>query len=50
MRRIRDHERHYEPVEEKDVPWIRLVNVGERSLINVCDNKVLRSQSDALFS
>ncbi|PVF96860.1 6PF2K-domain-containing protein [Serendipita vermifera] len=34
MRRIADHERHYEPVEETEVPWIRLVNVGEKVQIN----------------
>jgi 6-phosphofructo-2-kinase / fructose-2,6-biphosphatase 4 len=35
MKRIAEHERHYEPVEEMDIPWIRLVNVGEKIQINV---------------
>lgn len=34
MKRITEHERHYEPVEEMDIPWIRLVNVGEKIQIN----------------
>ncbi|CCA70859.1 related to 6-phosphofructo-2-kinase [Serendipita indica DSM 11827] len=34
MKRIADHERHYEPVEEMDIPWIRLFNVGEKIQIN----------------
>ncbi|KAG8821824.1 hypothetical protein FRC19_007196 [Serendipita sp. 401] len=34
MRRIQDHERNYEPVEEMDIPWIRIVNVGEKIQIN----------------
>jgi hypothetical protein len=35
MKRIAEHERNYEPVEEMDIPWIRLVNVGEKIQINV---------------
>lgn len=27
MNRIRDHERYYEPVDEPDWPWIRIINV-----------------------
>ncbi|KAG8800223.1 hypothetical protein FRC17_006923, partial [Serendipita sp. 399] len=34
MRRIQDHERNYEPVEEMDIPWIRIFNVGEKIQIN----------------
>lgn len=34
MKRIAEHEKHYEPVEEMDIPWIRLVNVGEKIQIN----------------
>ncbi|CAL1699282.1 unnamed protein product [Somion occarium] len=32
--RIRDHEAHYEPVEETDWPYIRIVNVGEKIMVN----------------
>ncbi|KAJ3964250.1 cytoplasmic protein [Lentinula raphanica] len=32
--RIRDHEKYYEPVEEKDWPYIRIFNVGERIMVN----------------
>lgn len=41
MKRIAEHERNYEPVEEMDIPWIRLVNVGEKIQINVGDNGYL---------
>lgn len=34
MKRIAGHELHYEPVEETDIPTIRLFNVGERIQIN----------------
>jgi 6-phosphofructo-2-kinase / fructose-2,6-biphosphatase 4 len=34
MRRIAEHELHYQPVEETDIPTIRLFNVGERIQIN----------------
>jgi hypothetical protein len=27
MTRIRDHERYYEPVDEPDWPWIKIINV-----------------------
>jgi len=36
MRRIKDHERHYEPVDEPEHPWIRVINVGEKIQVNVC--------------
>ncbi|KAF9073059.1 6-phosphofructo-2-kinase-domain-containing protein [Rhodocollybia butyracea] len=32
--RIRDHEENYEPVEEKDWPYIRIINVGEKIMMN----------------
>ncbi|KAK7681362.1 hypothetical protein QCA50_015453 [Cerrena zonata] len=32
--RIRDHEQHYEPVEEMTWPYIRIINVGERIMVN----------------
>ncbi|KAE9405021.1 bifunctional 6-phosphofructo-2-kinase/fructose-2,6-bisphosphate 2-phosphatase [Gymnopus androsaceus JB14] len=32
--RIRDHEEYYEPVEEKDWPYIRIINVGEKIMVN----------------
>ncbi|TFK64254.1 bifunctional 6-phosphofructo-2-kinase/fructose-2,6-bisphosphate 2-phosphatase [Pluteus cervinus] len=32
--RIRDHEKHYEPVEETDWPYIRILNVGEKIMMN----------------
>ncbi|KAJ3994306.1 bifunctional 6-phosphofructo-2-kinase/fructose-2,6-bisphosphate 2-phosphatase [Lentinula boryana] len=32
--RIRDHEEYYDPVEEKDWPYIRIFNVGERIMVN----------------
>lgn len=35
IRRIRDHERHYEPVDEPEHPWIRVINVGEKIQVNV---------------
>lgn len=34
MNRIRDHERFYEPVDEPDWPWIKIVNVGEKIMVN----------------
>ncbi|KAI0035831.1 bifunctional 6-phosphofructo-2-kinase/fructose-2,6-bisphosphate 2-phosphatase [Vararia minispora EC-137] len=33
-RRIKDHEKNYEPVEELDWPHIRIINVGEKILVN----------------
>ncbi|KAJ7778308.1 6-phosphofructo-2-kinase-domain-containing protein [Mycena metata] len=33
-RRIRDHEKHYEPVEETTWPFIRIINVGEKIMVN----------------
>ncbi|KAI0696836.1 bifunctional 6-phosphofructo-2-kinase/fructose-2,6-bisphosphate 2-phosphatase [Cytidiella melzeri] len=33
-RRIRDHEQHYQPVDEDKWPSIRIVNVGERIMVN----------------
>ncbi|KAI0346682.1 bifunctional 6-phosphofructo-2-kinase/fructose-2,6-bisphosphate 2-phosphatase [Trametopsis cervina] len=33
-RRIKDHEQHYQPVEEDNWPSIRIVNVGERIMVN----------------
>ncbi|KLO14372.1 6PF2K-domain-containing protein [Schizopora paradoxa] len=33
-RRIHDHEKYYEPVEETDWPFIRIFNVGDRIEIN----------------
>ncbi|KAI0090387.1 bifunctional 6-phosphofructo-2-kinase/fructose-2,6-bisphosphate 2-phosphatase [Irpex rosettiformis] len=33
-RRIRDHEKHYEPVDEDKWPSIRIMNVGERIMVN----------------
>ncbi|EPQ52114.1 bifunctional 6-phosphofructo-2-kinase/fructose-2,6-bisphosphate 2-phosphatase, partial [Gloeophyllum trabeum ATCC 11539] len=32
--RIRDHERYYEPVEETTWPFIRIINVGEKIMVN----------------
>ncbi|PIL23541.1 hypothetical protein GSI_14854 [Ganoderma sinense ZZ0214-1] len=32
--RIKDHERHYEPVEETTWPFIRIINVGEKIMVN----------------
>ncbi|THH16120.1 hypothetical protein EW146_g4468 [Bondarzewia mesenterica] len=32
--RIRDHEKHYETVEELTWPFIRIVNVGEKIMVN----------------
>ncbi|KDQ58456.1 hypothetical protein JAAARDRAFT_128883 [Jaapia argillacea MUCL 33604] len=32
--RIRDHEKHYEPVEETTWPFIRIINVGELIMVN----------------
>lgn len=32
--RIRDHEKHYETVDELDVPSIRIINVGEKIMVN----------------
>ena len=29
MARIRDHERFYQPVDEPDWPWIKIINVSE---------------------
>ena len=45
MKRIAEHERHYEPVEEMDIPWIRLVNVGEKIQINVSPRKTTHPSS-----
>jgi hypothetical protein len=33
--RIRGHEKHYETVDELDVPSIRIINVGEKIMVNV---------------
>ncbi|KAF7325740.1 6PF2K domain-containing protein [Mycena kentingensis (nom. inval.)] len=33
--RIRDHEKYYEPVEETTWPFIRIINVGEKMMVNV---------------
>ncbi|KAK7463099.1 hypothetical protein VKT23_007684 [Stygiomarasmius scandens] len=33
-RRIEDHEKYYEPVEEKTWPYIRILNVGEKIMVN----------------
>ncbi|KAL0960034.1 hypothetical protein HGRIS_011682 [Hohenbuehelia grisea] len=32
--RIKDHEKHYEPVEETTWPYIRIINVGEKIMVN----------------
>ncbi|KAI0642590.1 bifunctional 6-phosphofructo-2-kinase/fructose-2,6-bisphosphate 2-phosphatase [Trametes meyenii] len=32
--RIKDHEKHYEPVEETTWPFIRIINVGEKIMVN----------------
>lgn len=32
--RIRDHEKYYEPVEETTWPYIRILNVGEKIMVN----------------
>ncbi|RPD55999.1 bifunctional 6-phosphofructo-2-kinase/fructose-2,6-bisphosphate 2-phosphatase [Lentinus tigrinus ALCF2SS1-6] len=32
--RIKDHEIHYEPVEETTWPFIRIINVGEKIMVN----------------
>lgn len=34
-RRIKDHEIHYQPVEETTWPFIRIINVGEKIMVNV---------------
>lgn len=34
MKRITEHELHYQPVEETHIPTIRLFNVGERIQVN----------------
>ncbi|GJE85217.1 bifunctional 6-phosphofructo-2-kinase/fructose-2,6-bisphosphate 2-phosphatase [Phanerochaete sordida] len=34
LQRIRDHEKHYESVEELSVPSIRILNVGEKIMVN----------------
>ncbi|KAF8207267.1 6-phosphofructo-2-kinase-domain-containing protein [Mycena galopus ATCC 62051] len=34
-RRIRDHEKYYEPVEETTWPFIRIINVGEKIMVNL---------------
>lgn len=34
MSRIRDHEKHYEPVDETYWPYIKIINVGEKIMIN----------------
>ncbi|KAJ3728020.1 hypothetical protein DFJ43DRAFT_1041028 [Lentinula guzmanii] len=44
--RIRDHEEYYDPVEEKDWPYIRIFNVGERIMVNTTHEGV----SYSLFS
>ncbi|KAF7375081.1 6PF2K domain-containing protein [Mycena sanguinolenta] len=33
-RRIRDHEKYYQPVEETTWPFIRIINVGEKIMVN----------------
>ncbi|KAF5368887.1 hypothetical protein D9758_003107 [Tetrapyrgos nigripes] len=33
-RRIEDHEKYYEPVEETQWPYIRILNVGEKIMVN----------------
>lgn len=33
-RRIKDHEIHYEPVEETTWPFVRVINVGEKIMVN----------------
>ncbi|KAI0322846.1 bifunctional 6-phosphofructo-2-kinase/fructose-2,6-bisphosphate 2-phosphatase [Amylostereum chailletii] len=33
-KRIKDHEQHYEPVEELTYPFIRIINVGEKIMVN----------------
>ncbi|PSR73984.1 hypothetical protein PHLCEN_2v10215 [Hermanssonia centrifuga] len=33
-RRIQDHEKHYQPVEETNWPSIRIINVGEKIMVN----------------
>lgn len=32
--RIRDQERSYEPIIDPDAAWIKVINVGERIVIN----------------
>ncbi|KAF8648235.1 hypothetical protein AX16_006317 [Volvariella volvacea WC 439] len=32
--RIRDHEKYYEPIEETDWPFIKIINVGEKVMVN----------------
>ncbi|KAF8506264.1 bifunctional 6-phosphofructo-2-kinase/fructose-2,6-bisphosphate 2-phosphatase [Gautieria morchelliformis] len=32
--RIKDHEKHYEPVVETNWPFIRIINVGEKIMVN----------------
>ncbi|KAI5887334.1 bifunctional 6-phosphofructo-2-kinase/fructose-2,6-bisphosphate 2-phosphatase [Schizophyllum commune H4-8] len=34
FRRIQDHEKFYEPVEETTWPFIRIINVGEKIMVN----------------
>jgi hypothetical protein len=45
MRRIKDHERHYETVDEPEHPWIRVINVGEKIQVNVCLRLLLLPRS-----
>ncbi|KIY47392.1 bifunctional 6-phosphofructo-2-kinase/fructose-2,6-bisphosphate 2-phosphatase [Fistulina hepatica ATCC 64428] len=32
--RIRDHEKHYQPIEETTWPFIRIINTGEKIMVN----------------
>ncbi|KAF9508246.1 hypothetical protein BS47DRAFT_1320781 [Hydnum rufescens UP504] len=34
MSRIRDHEKHYQPVNELDRPYIKIINVAEKIMVN----------------
>ena len=45
MRRIKDHERHYEPVNEPEHPWIRVINVSEKIQVNVCSRQLVLPSS-----
>ncbi|THU84353.1 bifunctional 6-phosphofructo-2-kinase/fructose-2,6-bisphosphate 2-phosphatase [Dendrothele bispora CBS 962.96] len=50
-RRIEDHEKYYEPVEETTWPYIRILNVGEKIMVNLLALKNLKGylQSRIVF-
>lgn len=48
--RIRDQEKFYEPIIDPDVAWIKVVNVGERIVINRIEGELSASLSCLLVS